>query len=201
LAARRYVEGKSQQEIASEAGVSQKTISLDLKVVHQSWLDDTKRDYADRQAAELQRLAMIEQDAREKYAETKDIKALEVQRKVIETRLRMFGLYQTDAVNIAVLNQQQVGHQIDWDGPRRRPTDVEEIEAKIHSVSDEMYLEWLQSEMDKTRARLAMHPEELRRQQREQLRKQQPGIPEIVDAPAIPLQLGEPKCTSMPLRP
>jgi hypothetical protein len=43
------------------------------------------------------------------------------------------------------------------------------IEATIHSVSDEMSLAWLQAEMDKTRARLAGHPSELRRQQREQL--------------------------------
>jgi hypothetical protein len=43
------------------------------------------------------------------------------------------------------------------------------IEATIHGVSDETYLAWLQAETEKAKARLACHPDELRRQQREQL--------------------------------
>jgi hypothetical protein len=69
LAARRrevahlYTQGYTQMKIADRLGVSQATVSGDLKLVEKQWRADAVRDFDLCREHELQKLALIEQEA------------------------------------------------------------------------------------------------------------------------------------------
>lgn len=60
LVAERYLQGKSQNEIAEECGVTQPVISNDLKVIREHWRTQCAEKFDDAKSKELARLDLIE---------------------------------------------------------------------------------------------------------------------------------------------
>lgn len=57
--AKLHLEGRSQEEIAAQIGVSQPTVSRDIDAVLQEWRESAKSDIADRTAEELAGLKLL----------------------------------------------------------------------------------------------------------------------------------------------
>src|SRR5262245_40191136 len=58
-----YIRGQTQCEIATALGVSQPTVSLDLKAIQQSWRDSAIYDYNVAVGRELLKLEHLEREA------------------------------------------------------------------------------------------------------------------------------------------
>lgn len=58
-----YLQGWPQAEIAEKIGISQSTVSLDLRRVHALWKDSSMMDFHTRQVVELQKLDRLEREA------------------------------------------------------------------------------------------------------------------------------------------
>jgi len=55
-----YLKGRLQVDIAEEVGVTQATVSRDLKVLHQEWLEDAKIDFDKAKAKEIAKIDNLE---------------------------------------------------------------------------------------------------------------------------------------------
>lgn len=58
--ARLYLQGMTQQEIAGELKLSQPTVSRDLKIIQQDWVEASVQDLNDRKAIELAKVDALE---------------------------------------------------------------------------------------------------------------------------------------------
>jgi len=58
--ARRYLRGDKQTDIAADLGVSQQTISVDLKAIRKAWLESSLRDFDEMKAQELAKIDQLE---------------------------------------------------------------------------------------------------------------------------------------------
>jgi hypothetical protein len=58
-----YLKGSSQPAIAEQLGVSQPTVSGDLKAIQQEWRESAIRDFDELRAIELQKIDLIEREA------------------------------------------------------------------------------------------------------------------------------------------
>ena len=58
-----YLKGSTQAQIARELGVSQSTVSTDLKAIRREWRDSRIRDFNDAVAIELKKLVHLEREA------------------------------------------------------------------------------------------------------------------------------------------
>lgn len=66
-----YIKGLNQYEIATKVGVSQKTVSYDLKQVRQGWIKDAIMDFDKRQGQELARIDLIELESWDQWEKSK----------------------------------------------------------------------------------------------------------------------------------
>lgn len=57
-----YLKGRIQADIAQEIGVSQQTISNDLKALHREWLDSALVDFNEAKAQELAKIDRLERE-------------------------------------------------------------------------------------------------------------------------------------------
>jgi len=57
---RLYLQGMTQGEIAEELGISQSTVSRDLKAIQKTWIHDAARDIGERKAQELAKIDTLE---------------------------------------------------------------------------------------------------------------------------------------------
>lgn len=74
--ASRYLRGEYQADIARDLGISQQTVSLDLKAIRAAWLASSIRDYDAAIAQELARIDEVEREywsAWEKSKQDKEI--------------------------------------------------------------------------------------------------------------------------------
>lgn len=60
--ARRYLRGEYQADIARDLGISQPTVSLDLKAIRAAWLTSAIRDFDAARAEELARIDAVESE-------------------------------------------------------------------------------------------------------------------------------------------
>ena len=60
LIAALYLQGWIQDDIAKEVGLSQATVSLDLNVIRETWLESTLMNFNERQAIELAKIDLVE---------------------------------------------------------------------------------------------------------------------------------------------
>ncbi len=74
--------GMSQQAISEKLGISQPTVSRDLKLVHQQWQDSAKEDIGTIVARELAKLDFMETELWNEWMRSK----LDSQKKVVEER-------------------------------------------------------------------------------------------------------------------
>jgi hypothetical protein len=58
-----YLEGCTQTEISRIVGVNQATVSRDLALARREWRTNVLRDFTERQAEELAKLALLEAEA------------------------------------------------------------------------------------------------------------------------------------------
>lgn len=58
-----YVKGSTQSQIARELGVSQSTVSVDLKAIRREWRDSRIRDFDEAVSIELKKLDHLEREA------------------------------------------------------------------------------------------------------------------------------------------
>ena len=58
-----YLKGSSQMQIARQLGVSQSTVSTDLKAIRREWRDSRIRDFDEAVAVELRKLDNLEREA------------------------------------------------------------------------------------------------------------------------------------------
>jgi predicted transcriptional regulator len=61
--AERYLKGATQYEIASEFGVSQAQISMDLSTIREAWLQSSIRDFDEAKSEQLAKIDVIEAEA------------------------------------------------------------------------------------------------------------------------------------------
>ncbi len=73
--AKMYLEGKTQREIGAFFGVSQPTITNDLKIIHSTWVQDAQIPYAKAMAKQIARIDWIEAEAVEAWIASKAGKA------------------------------------------------------------------------------------------------------------------------------
>jgi len=58
-----YLQGWTQSAIAAEVGVTQPTVSVDLKKIQETWRNDSIRDFDLRREIELQKIDRVEREA------------------------------------------------------------------------------------------------------------------------------------------
>ncbi len=89
-------EGKTQDEIADELGVTQSTICKDIRDVSNQWKEQAIDDVGQHVAIELRKLSDLEQKAIEQFNATHSAKFLDVRLKILEQRSKYLGLYHSD---------------------------------------------------------------------------------------------------------
>lgn len=62
LIAAMYLRGSLQAEIAKSIGISQPTVSRDIKALHKQWIGDAKRDFNEAVGKELAKIDVLEQE-------------------------------------------------------------------------------------------------------------------------------------------
>lgn len=77
--ARRYLRGDYQAAIAADLGVSQQTVSLDLKAIRAAWLAAAIRDFDAARAEELARIDAVERAAWEGWQRSTEDKHISIQ--------------------------------------------------------------------------------------------------------------------------
>ena len=60
IIARRYLRGELQSQIAADLGISQQTVSADLKKIQHDWLESSLRDFDELKAQELAKIDVLE---------------------------------------------------------------------------------------------------------------------------------------------
>lgn len=91
-AAKRYLEGATQFTIAEELGVTQRTISRDLKEIADNWKAEAIKDVATIKEMELRRLDELEEQAADQYLATGEAKWLDIRLKAMDRRTKLIGL-------------------------------------------------------------------------------------------------------------
>lgn len=66
-----YLSGATQMQIADELGVSQATISRDIKAIHEAWRESALVDFDDAKARELARIDKLEREAWDAWEDSK----------------------------------------------------------------------------------------------------------------------------------
>lgn len=69
--AKYYLQGKTQNEIALEIGVTRQQISYDLKKIIQEWKEERLKDIEEKILIELEKLNLIESEAWEAWSKSK----------------------------------------------------------------------------------------------------------------------------------
>jgi len=91
-AAKRYLEGATQFTISEELGVTQRTISRDLKEIADRWKEESIKDISLIKEMELKRLDELEEQASEMFEQTREAKWLDIKLKAMERRTKFIGL-------------------------------------------------------------------------------------------------------------
>jgi hypothetical protein len=118
-----YIEGKTQHQIAEVVGVSQMTISNDLKAIRETWKERTLRAYDEKVAQDLARLDYFEEQSWAAFRRScrpvdadspdkpGDPRFLDHVSKCIEWRLKILGLLKGELqpmVNNVILNFEEL---------------------------------------------------------------------------------------------
>jgi DNA-binding CsgD family transcriptional regulator len=90
----------TQQEIAEQLGLSQPTVSRDVKAIVRQWVKEYVGDVAPIKARELGDLDAMERDCALELARTKDPRWMAERRHIKAQRARMLGLDEPQGVNI-----------------------------------------------------------------------------------------------------
>jgi len=90
--ARLYVHRVTQDQIAQQLGVSQSTISRDIKALLKAWRQAALRDVAEHLARELAELDVMEQQCATRFAETRQREWLTERRQIKQLRAQLLGL-------------------------------------------------------------------------------------------------------------
>jgi len=71
---RLYLQGETQQAIAQELGVSQPTVSIDLKELRSRWRQSAIRDFDEAIAQELAKIDLVEREYWEQWERSKQVR-------------------------------------------------------------------------------------------------------------------------------
>lgn len=103
-----YLNHVQQCDIAEKLGVSQGTISGDLKALNKAWLEDAKGDIAQIKARELAELDYMELDAaatiqklKKEGDYSKALRYAEHRLNIKDRRAKMLGLYEPDKIDVS----------------------------------------------------------------------------------------------------
>jgi hypothetical protein len=87
--AKMYLEGETQERIATQLGCSIGTVGADLKVIRQTWINNSVRDFDERKSEELAKLDRLEKEAWEAlHKSKKEEETLDVTEEFVRVNVR-----------------------------------------------------------------------------------------------------------------
>lgn len=131
-----YVRGKTQVEIAQLVGVTQKTVSEDLKALRVKWLESALVDFNDRKALELAKIDAVEATAWEEFVKSQRSEVVKSRRVTSALRDKTKLEIQLEAVQKGAKNGRPVKAKSMVKAVQQQTEDAEKEMVAIQEVRE-----------------------------------------------------------------